>query len=77
VATKLFAELTSSLLVHSYFQVIVEDALVESFVADARPGDQFQFERVGFFTCDPDSTSQRKVFNLTVSLKDSYAKAQK
>lgn len=50
-------------------------ARVERGLADAKPGERFQFERVGYFTVDPDSTSDKPVFNRTVTLKDSWAKA--
>ena len=53
---------------------IVENALVDCGVATAKVGDKFQFERVGYFCVDPDSTAQRPVFNLTVSLKEDSKK---
>ncbi len=43
----------------------------------AKPGDQFQFERKGFFCADVDSKPGKPVFNLTVSLRDSWAKIEK
>jgi glutaminyl-tRNA synthetase len=46
-------------------------------LAAAKPGDRFQFERQGYFCADPDSTPLRTVFNLTVSLKDTWAKIEK
>jgi glutaminyl-tRNA synthetase len=49
---------------------------VEPSVADANAGSRFQFERLGYFCVDPDSTSERLVFNRTVSLRDSWRKAQ-
>jgi len=52
--------------------VEIADARADSFVAHAKPGDSFQFERCGYFCCDPDSTDTRRVFNLTVPLRDSY-----
>lgn len=55
----------------------MSSALVEKFVANANVGDMFQFERVGFFVCDKDSTDEKKVFNLTVSLRDSYGGERK
>lgn len=54
----------------------VTECLIEPGLQDAEPGDFFQFERVGYFCCDPDSTAERKVFNRTVGLKDSWAKIQ-
>lgn len=50
-------------------------AKVEPFLADAKPGEQFQFERTGYFTADTKLSSEgRPVFNRTVTLKDSWAK---
>ncbi len=41
------------------------------------PGSRFQFERLGYFCVDPDSTAQRAVFNRTVTLRDTWAKIEK
>jgi len=46
--------------------------LMEPSLADARVGDTFQFLRSGYFCKDRDSTPELPVFNLVVSLKDSY-----
>ena len=43
----------------------------------AQPGDRFQFERLGYFCVDPDSTPEHLVFNRTVTLKDTWAKIEK
>jgi glutaminyl-tRNA synthetase len=43
----------------------------------AQPGHRFQFERVGYFCADPDSTPAKLVFNRTLALKDSWAKIEK
>jgi glutaminyl-tRNA synthetase len=48
--------------------------VLEPSLAEAREGDRFQFERLGYFCVDPDSAPGRPVFNRTVSLKDSWAK---
>ena len=48
---------------------------VEEYLADAKPLDHFQFQRIGYFTVDKDSTSGHLVFNRTVALKDTWAKA--
>ena len=40
-------------------------------------GSRFQFERVGYFCADPDSTAERLVFNRTVALRDTWAKIDK
>jgi glutaminyl-tRNA synthetase len=49
---------------------------VEPALGQAQPGDRFQFERLGYFCTDQDST-EKPVFNLTVSLKDTWAKIEK
>lgn len=49
-------------------------ALCEPALADAAPGDKFQFERLGYFCADSDSKPGAPVFNRTVGLKDSWAK---
>lgn len=52
-------------------------AYVEPSVGSAKAGDRFQFERVGYFCVDADSTSGELVFNRTVTLKDTWAKIEK
>ena len=47
---------------------------VEEYLADAKPLDHFQFQRIGYFTVDKDSTPNHLVFNRTVALKDTWAK---
>jgi len=47
---------------------------LEPSLAEAKPGERFQFERLGYFCVDPDSTPERLVFNRTVTLKDEWAK---
>jgi glutaminyl-tRNA synthetase len=47
---------------------------VEEYLADAKPLDHFQFQRIGYFTVDKDSTNDHLVFNRTVALKDTWAK---
>lgn len=49
---------------------------IESFVAGTQPLDKFQFERLGYFCTDSDSRPGQLVFNRTVALKDSWAKAK-
>ena len=53
---------------------MVTDARVEPSLAAAVPGAHFQFERVGYFCVDPNSRSERLVFNQTVTLRDTWAK---
>ena len=55
----------------------VQTGFVEPLLAQTKPGDRFQFERQGYFSTDPDSTADKPVFNLTVSLKDTWAKIEK
>lgn len=50
---------------------------VEPSLKSARPGTRYQFERLGYFCVDPDSTADRLVFNRTVTLKDAWAKIEK
>ncbi len=47
---------------------------VEPSFKDVKPLEQFQFQRLGYFNVDPDSTSERLVFNKTVGLRDTWAK---
>ena len=56
---------------------IVESAKVEPALADAKIEDRFQFERVGYFALDKNSTSEKLVFNRTASLRDSWSKVAK
>ena len=55
---------------------IIKDCRIEPFLANAKPGEHFQFQRTGYFTVDPDSKPGALVFNRTVSLKDSWKKEQ-
>jgi glutaminyl-tRNA synthetase len=49
---------------------------VEPGASGAAPGTRYQFERIGYFCVDPDSTPHRLVFNRTVTLKDTWAKIE-
>ena len=56
---------------------VITDAKLEPFLAEtAKVGDTFQFQRIGYFTVDQDSTEGHLVFNRTIGLKDSWAKQQ-
>lgn len=55
---------------------ILSECYVEPFVKSASPLDHFQFERLGYFNLDYDSTPEKPVFNLTVQLRDSWTKEQ-
>ena len=50
---------------------------IEPSVSNAKPGDRYQFERVGYFCMDRDSTPENPVFNRTVQLRDTWAKIEK
>jgi len=56
---------------------ILAAAKLEPSLANAKLGDRFQFERVGYFCVDPDSAPGKIVFNRTLPLKDSWAKIEK
>ncbi|MBW8324750.1 MAG: glutamine--tRNA ligase/YqeY domain fusion protein [Prolixibacteraceae bacterium] len=60
---------------HDSLQVLPK-CYIEPFVKDAKALDHFQFERLGYFNIDPDSSSEKLVFNRTVQLKDTWAKVQ-
>jgi glutaminyl-tRNA synthetase len=51
-------------------------AFVEPSLAEAKIGDRFQFQRMGYFNIDPDSRPEKLVFNRTVGLRDTWAKIQ-
>jgi len=50
---------------------------LEPSIRSAKKGDKFQFERLGYFSVDPDSTEQQLLVNRVVPLKDSWAKTEK
>jgi glutaminyl-tRNA synthetase len=56
---------------------VIADAKVEPGLAQPAPEARFQFERLGYFCVDPDSTPGKPVFNRTVTLKDAWAKIEK
>ncbi len=56
---------------------VLSDCRVEPNLAGASPGDPLQFERLGYFSVDPDSAGGKLVFNRTVTLRDTWAKIQK
>jgi glutaminyl-tRNA synthetase len=56
---------------------VIEGARVEPSLAGAAPLHRVQFERLGYFCVDPDTTADRLVFNRTISLKDTWAKIEK
>jgi glutaminyl-tRNA synthetase len=56
---------------------VLEKVYVEPSLKGAAAGDRYQFERMGYFSVDPDSTGDKLVFNRTVTLRDDWAKIQK
>ncbi len=54
--------------------IVKKNCKVEEFLAGAKPMDSFQFQRIGYFNVDKDSTPGNLVFNRTVALKDSWKK---
>jgi glutaminyl-tRNA synthetase len=56
---------------------VVSHAVTEPSLAEAMPGDKFQFERNGYFCADPDGAPGKPVFNRTVTLRDTWAKIEK
>jgi glutaminyl-tRNA synthetase len=57
--------------------VALSGVKAEPALAGAKPGEMFQFERLGYFCVDRDSSSKMKIFNRTVTLKDEWAKIEK
>ncbi|OPZ48118.1 MAG: Glutamine--tRNA ligase [Bacteroidetes bacterium ADurb.BinA104] len=55
---------------------IIDECYVETFLANTKPMDYFQFLRIGYFCTDKDSTPEHLIFNRTVSLKDTWKKVK-
>jgi glutaminyl-tRNA synthetase len=55
---------------------VLTNCLVEASLKDVKPMNHFQFQRIGYFNVDPDSSPEKLIFNRTASLKDSWAKEQ-
>lgn len=55
----------------------VQTAYAEPELGNAKQGEHFQFLRMGYFCLDPDSTHSKKIFNRTVTLRDTWAKDKK
>lgn len=53
---------------------VLNNCYVEDFVQEKKPMDYLQFQRIGYFTMDKDSTENRLIFNKTVGLKDTWSK---
>ena len=56
---------------------VLTSCRIEPLLVGAAPGNRYQFERMGYFCVDPDTTPGKLVFNRTVSLRDDWAKIQK
>ena len=56
---------------------IMDNCYVENYAADKHPGEYLQFQRIGYFMADLDSSSDKLVFNKTVGLKDTWSKINK
>ncbi|MBO5894380.1 MAG: glutamine--tRNA ligase/YqeY domain fusion protein [Alistipes sp.] len=56
---------------------VLTECYVEKYLADAKPYDYLQFQRIGYFNVDKSSTPEHLVFNRTVTLKDTWAKKNK
>ena len=55
---------------------VIKGAYVEPFLKEARLGDRFQFQRLGYFALDVDATREHLIFNKTVGLKDSWSRQE-
>ena len=56
---------------------VISNCYIEPFAATMKPGQYLQFQRIGYFMADADSTDGHPVFNKTVGLKDTWAKTNK
>lgn len=56
---------------------VLTSCRIEPFLAEAKQGENYQFQRIGYFCLDADSTPDRPVFNRTVGLKDTWKKVNK
>ena len=54
--------------------IVRNHCYIENWAAEKQPGEYLQFQRIGYFMKDPDSTAGHPVFNKTVGLKDTWAK---
>jgi len=54
---------------------VLSEARIEPAAVETNSPDAMQFERLGYFARDPDSTPDRLVFNRTIGLRDTFAKA--
>jgi glutaminyl-tRNA synthetase len=56
---------------------ILKSCKLEPSLAQTTPGSRFQFERLGYFSVDTDSSEEKLIFNRTVTLRDTWAKIEK
>ena len=56
---------------------VYNNCYVENYAANKKPGEYLQFQRIGYFMADTDSSAEHPVFNKTVGLKDTWAKQNK
>lgn len=56
---------------------VFTNCFVENYAANKKPGEYLQFQRIGYFMADTDSSAEHPVFNKTVGLKDTWAKQNK
>ena len=56
---------------------VLKNCYVENYAAEKQPGEYLQFQRIGYFMADLDSTSEHLVYNKTVGLKDTWSKIDK
>lgn len=58
-------------------KTVLTDCYIEDYATDMQPGQYLQFQRIGYFMKDLDSTNEQPIFNKTVGLKDTWAKQNK
>ena len=58
-------------------KTVLTDCYIEDYAADMQPGQYLQFQRIGYFMKDLDSTNEQPIFSKTVGLKDTWAKQNK
>ena len=56
---------------------VMDNCYVENYAAEKKPGEYLQFQRIGYFMADTDSTDDHLVYNKTVGLKDTWSKINK
>jgi glutaminyl-tRNA synthetase len=64
-------------MINPYSLQVMKECYVEKFLSTTKPLDYLQFQRIGYFTPDKESTSDNLIFNRTVSLKDTWSKINK